>query len=72
VTKRLLAGLLWTYVVWYGWSVVAWMIGLPDQLGPFVGLAAGLFVAMDPMHRIWSRGAAPARATTTSPVLDIA
>jgi hypothetical protein len=61
--KRLLATVLWFYVTWYGWSILADMTGLPVMLGPVVGLAVAAFVALDPMHRFWTKEPAPGPAT---------
>ena len=71
MTKRVLSALLWFFVTWYAWNVVAWMAGFPGVVGPALGLAVGLFVAIDPMHMIWARrprGTAepPVRSAATS------
>jgi hypothetical protein len=57
--KRLAASLLWLYAFWYLGSMIAAFAGVPDLLGPTLGLAAGLIVGFDPKHVIWRR---PARA----------
>ena len=54
--KRLVAGVLWFYSVWYLGSVISNATGLPDLLGPILGVAAGLIVAVDPRHVIWRQG----------------
>ncbi len=51
--KRILAGLLWFYVAWGVWSFFAAMLGLPALAGPVVGAAVAMFIAGDPMGRIW-------------------
>ena len=53
--KRLLASALWFYAMWYGWSILADMTGMPGAVGPIIGMAVALFVWMDPMHRIWTK-----------------
>ena len=58
--KRVAAGAVWLYVTWYAWSVLANATGLPDFLGPFLGLAVAAFVWIDPTNRIWQ--APPAAA----------
>ena len=55
--KRVLAGSMWFYATWYAWSMVAALAGLPDLPGPVVGAAVAMFVAGDPLGRIW--GAKP-------------
>jgi len=52
--RRVLASLLWVWCIATAWAFLAWMTGVPGELGPFVGLAVGAFVGMDPMHRIWT------------------
>jgi hypothetical protein len=54
--KRLLAAALWLYAVWYAGSMISAIFGVPDLLGPVLGIAAGLIVGVDPRHLIWSRG----------------
>ncbi len=51
--KRVLAGLLWFYATWYAWSVLASFIGLPDLLGPVIGVGVGALFAIDPLGWIW-------------------
>jgi hypothetical protein len=51
--KRILAGLLWFYVAWGFWSYLAAILGLPELAGPVVGAAVAMFIAGDPMGRIW-------------------
>ena len=53
--KRLLAAALWLYAVWYAGSLVSAILGVPDLIGPVVGIAAGVIVGVDPRHLIWSR-----------------
>jgi hypothetical protein len=67
--KRVLAGLLWFYVTWYAWSVLAFATGLPDQLGVVVGATLGILVAADPARRIWS-ARQPRNKTITAPKLE--
>ena len=51
--KRVLAGLLWFYVTWCAWSFLAAFAGLPQLAGPVVGAAVAMFIAGDPLGRIW-------------------
>ena len=62
--KRIAAGLLWFYVTWYAASLLGLVTTVPDLLGPTLGLALGVFVAWDPMNRLWSRF--PARQTAVA------
>jgi hypothetical protein len=55
--KRIVAASLWFYGAWTAAAVAAWLVGTPHELGPIVGLAAGLFVGLDPKHVIWPRAA---------------
>ena len=53
--KRVLVGLLWFYATWYAWSIVAAFAGLSELWGPVLGAAVAVFVAGDPLGRIWGR-----------------
>jgi len=55
------AATLWFYAAWYLGSAIATLLGVPDLLGPILGLAAGLVVGIDPRRLIW------VRASKTSP-----
>ena len=69
--KRVAAGAVWLYVTWYAWSVLANATGLPDVLGPFLGLAVAAFVWIDPTNRIWQVPlAAPSRVPDSAAVPD--
>jgi hypothetical protein len=65
--KRLLATVLWFYATWYGWSILADMVGLPALLGPVVALAVAAVIGLDTMHRIWTKRSGA--AASTLPVL---
>ena len=58
--KRVAAGLLWFYVTWYAWAVIASFVGLTDLVGPVLAALVAALLAGDPMHRIWSRADKPA------------
>ncbi|TAK00724.1 MAG: hypothetical protein EPO36_07590 [Chloroflexota bacterium] len=62
--KRIAAAALWFYAFWYLGSMIAALLGVPDLLGPVLGLAAGVVVGIDPRRLIWVRSnrAAPASA----------
>lgn len=71
--KRVGAGLLWFYVTWTAWCFLAAFTGLPGAAGPVIGAVVGMFIAGDPLGRIWgARSAAqpvrPAPAGHTEPV----
>ena len=51
--KRVLAGLLWFYVTWFAWAYVATFFGLTELAGPVLGAAVAMFIAGDPLGRIW-------------------
>jgi len=53
--KRVLAGLLWFYAMWYAGAMVAQVFGLSPALGPILGFASAAIIAGDPRHLIWSR-----------------
>jgi hypothetical protein len=53
MVKRVVAALLWFYIAWVGWNVVAYVTGLSIFYGPVFAAAVAAFVAGDPMHRIW-------------------
>ncbi len=55
--KRLISAALWFYAFWYLGSTASLAIGVPDLLGPVLGLSAGLIVGIDPRHVIWRRTA---------------
>jgi hypothetical protein len=62
--KRSLAALVWFYVAWVGWNVVAYMTGWSILLGPVVATMVSALVAGDPMHRIWTARASRASSLT--------
>jgi hypothetical protein len=51
--KRIVAGFLWFFALWYLGALVASILNVPDVVGPIVGLAAGILVAVDPRNVIW-------------------
>lgn len=70
--KRTLASLLWFYVTWYAWNIVADLTGLTVLAGPILGFVAGWFVAVDPLGKIWAgtrlRGMVTTATTATDPI----
>jgi hypothetical protein len=53
--KRLVAAALWLYALWYLGSFVSMLLGVPDLLGPALGVTGGLLVGVDPRRLIWAR-----------------
>jgi hypothetical protein len=66
--KRYLAAALWLYALWYLGSMIAAFVGVPDLLGPALGLTAGLIVGIDPRRLIWARGAGTRAAAQTASI----
>jgi hypothetical protein len=64
--KRIFAGISWTLASWIVFSWIVSMLGLPNASAVLPAVAVGLFIGMDPMHRIWPK---PVRASTGTPVL---
>ena len=57
MVKRILATFLWFYGSWTAAAGAAWLLGTPQELGPIVGVAAGLIIWFDPKHVMWPRAA---------------
>ena len=51
--KCVIAGLLWFYVTWYAWAVIAYFAGVTDLPGPLLGIVAAALIAGDPLGRVW-------------------
>jgi hypothetical protein len=70
--KRVIAGLLWAYAIWYLWSLIAVVVGLPTLVGAVLGLLVGGLVYADPTHRIWRRptSAAATQQSAAAPKLE--
>ena len=68
--KRITATLLWFFAFWSLGSMVAALLGVPDLIGPVLGVAAGVIVGVDPRRVIWTYPTAttqePARASTAA------
>jgi hypothetical protein len=60
--KRTLATALWFFAGWYAGSVLLWVIGVDAPLGIVLGIAAGAFVWLDPLDRLWNPSAEKSRA----------
>jgi hypothetical protein len=61
MAKRVAAFCLWGFTTWYAFAYLAAYFGVPELLGPIVGVAVGSYVALDPRGRIWKpkRAVAP-------------
>ena len=64
--KRFAAAALWFYAFWYLGSTIAAFAGVPDLLGPGLGLASGLIVGIDPRRLIWTRQTRTSRTAQTA------
>jgi hypothetical protein len=60
--KRNLATALWFFAGWYAGSILLWVLGVEAPLGIALGVAAGAFVWVDPIHLLWNPSAAKSRA----------
>jgi hypothetical protein len=61
--KRILAGFLWFFAGWYLGAFLAFMVGVPEVVGPILGLTLAALVAGDPRHVIWKATPGPAAGT---------
>ena len=55
--KRTAAAALWFYTSWYATQMGAFALGVSeagDVVGPVVGAAVALLIAVDPRRLIWS------------------
>lgn len=60
--KRAAAVALWVFAFWYLGSAIAFYLGISDLFGPFLGVAAGALVGIDPRRVIWTKSAASSGA----------
>ena len=51
--KRIASAALWFYALWYLGSMISAFLGVPDLLGPILGISGGLIVGVDPRHLLW-------------------
>jgi len=54
MVKRIVAALLWFYVIWAAWNAITLVTGWSVFLGPVIAAAVSAVIAGDPMHRIWA------------------
>jgi hypothetical protein len=58
--------------MWYAGAMIAQVFGLSVALGPILGIASAVIIAVDPRHVIWSKptrtsnDSAPAASQTTT------
>jgi hypothetical protein len=69
MAKRALITFLWFYSFWYLGNTLALYLGLPDILGPILGIAAGTLVAIDPRRIVWNAGSRRTAETVAPPVV---
>ena len=60
--KRTLATALWFFAGWYAGSILLWVLGIEAPLGIVLGVVAGAFVWVDPIHLLWNPSAQKSRA----------
>jgi len=63
MVKRIASATLWFVAVGWGFNLLGLITGTPPIMGFAIGIAAGAFVGLDPMHLIWpvNAPAVPAR-----------
>lgn len=66
MVKRMTAAVLWLFAGWYLGNALAFLVGVPDLLGPILGVAAAFVFAVDPQGWIWKRPAAEPVAVATT------
>jgi hypothetical protein len=58
-TKRIAATVLWFMTGWMLGAMVSFALGFPVALAPVCGIAAAVFVGLDPMRILWAPRPAP-------------
>lgn len=53
--KRLLSGTMWLFLIVWAWNYGAWLFGLPEALGPVIGVVVALLVGVDPLGLLFAR-----------------
>ena len=53
MVKRIASATLWFVAVGWGFNLLGLITGTPPIMGFAVGIVAGAFVGIDPMHLFW-------------------
>ena len=69
MVKRLVAAPLWFFTMWWGYAILAYFTGLPEEGGAIVGALVAAFVFMDPTGAIWGT---KTRASSANRLVDAA
>ena len=54
MVKRAFAGVSWYVATLFTYELLIYFTSGPHEVGPILGLMAALFVAIDPLGRIWA------------------
>lgn len=69
--KRIAVGLTWTFLLMWAGNYVALLAGIPAVVTASIALAAGAFIAIDPVRQIWPKAQArPINDTTRTDQID--
>jgi hypothetical protein len=63
---RIVSAVLWFWAGWAVFAAFATLLGVNTLAGPFVGLAWGALVLMDPKDLIWHRPASSSASPVTA------
>jgi hypothetical protein len=64
-TKRITATILWFVTGWMLGAMTAFALGFPGALAPVCGIAAAIFVGMDPARIVWPSRPTPVAEAAT-------
>ena len=67
MNKRVAAGVLWFLAGWYAGGYISLFLGVPELLGPILGIACAAIFAGDPLGVIWT-ARAPVLPTTAAEI----
>jgi hypothetical protein len=62
--KRAVSAVLWLFVVAWAWNYASALLGVPQLVGPLLGVVVGAFVGIDPFGLFFPRH------PTTPPRID--
>lgn len=54
MSKRIAAAVLWFLTGWYAGGYITLFFGVPDLIGPILGIACAAIFAGDPLGIIWA------------------